>query len=200
MRRKLSHIKLGGAALSSVALLSILGAAQVLPLMRHAAPVSAQSQAAPASSPTPSTKAPAPAPPGRHGGRRDLSRYEKAGPFAVGADLPRPARQAVMAQIRAFLLDHWRGRRLGHLLANFGGPDGRTEATAFYVEPDAAGAWTITLETDAGAETFTFVEEVEMPESGPPVIGGGAEGGRPGGSGKALHLKQSKEALSGLVF
>lgn len=199
MRRKLSHVKLGAGALASVALLAILGAAQVLPLVRVPARAGAQSSARPASSPTPSTKVPAPASAGRRG-RRDLSRYDKAGPFNLGADLSQPAREASLKQIRSFLLEHWKGGRLGHLVVNLGSPGGRTETTAFYVEPDTDGAWAITLETDAGAETFTFVEEVEMPESGPPVMGGDAEGGQPRGGGKALHLKQSKEASSGLVF
>ena len=201
MRRKPPRAKLGLSALSFAALLAILVASQVSPLALSSAPggAVAQSPASVTAAPTPSPRVPTPSPPPRPG-RRDLSRYEQAGPFAVPAALPRPAREAAMGKIRSFLLEHWRGRRLGHLVAHLPGAQGGTEAWAFYVEPGAGGVWAITLEAGGRAETFTVVEEVELPADGPPVLGPSAEPQRPQAGARGLHLKQNSDAMSGLIL
>ena len=131
---------------------------------------------------------------------RDLSRYDKAGPFNVAARTGGPAREAVMSQARAFLLEHWRGQRLGHLVINSGDAEGRPAASSFYVEPDEGGRWAVVLETAGGSETFRFVEEVEVPEEGPPLLEESPEGVRPPAVRMGLHLKQSESANSGLVL
>lgn len=201
MRRKPSRAKLGAPALSCAVVLAILAAAQVSPLAISSSTGGAGAQMpTPASaSPTPSLKVSAPNPPAGSG-RRDLSRYDQAGPVAVPAGLPRAAREAVMAQVRAFLLDHWRGRRLGHLVAHLPGTRGGTEPWAFYVEPGGGGEWAITLEAGGRAETFTFVEEVELPADGPPVLEPGVESRGTQAGTKALHLKRDAEAMSGLIL
>jgi hypothetical protein len=194
-------MKPGASAISCAVLLTILAAAQVPPRALSSATEGAvvQSPAPVAATPTPSLKVPAPSPPPRPG-RHDLSRYDQAGPFAVPAGLPRPAREAVMAQIRSFLLEHWQGRRLGHLVVQLPGPQGGTVPWAFYVEPGERGAWAITLEAGGRVETFSLVEEVELPGDGPPMLEPGVKSRGPQAGTKALHLKRNAEAMSGLVL
>jgi hypothetical protein len=183
-------------------LLAGLAATQTLPPVHsvtrqgHAA----QTPTGAAPSPTPVLRPSDPAGPPRLKSR-DLARYDKAGPFNVGADRTGgPVREAVMSQARAFLLEHWRGRRLGHLVINSSDAEGRPAASAFYVEPDEGGRWAVVRETAGGSETFRFVEEVEVPEDGPPLLGEPSEGVRPPAVRMGLHLKQSESANSGLVL
>jgi hypothetical protein len=132
-------------------------------------------------------------------GRRDLSRYDKLEPLVI-AEQSKSKRDAALARARGFLLEHWRGRRLGHVVISFPGPADSLTPSAFYVEPDSEGHWTIVLETAGRTETFRFVEEVDIPENGPPIIDPHAgEQQRPSGA-KGLHLKQSERANTGMVL
>lgn len=130
--------------------------------------------------------------------RRDLSRYDKLEPLTL-VEHSKPERDATLARIRSFLLEHWRGHRLGHVTISLPSPAGTPASSAFYVEPDSEGHWSIVLETAVGTETFRFVEEVDIPEDGPPIIDPHAEGQRSSGA-KGLHLKQSERANTGMVL
>ena len=128
--------------------------------------------------------------------QRDMSKYADGGQFTVAVGSSPSSREAVMARVRGFLLEHWRGRRLGRVVTHFPNAEGRLSPSAFYVETDEGGAWGITLESAHGAERFAFVGEVEAPPGdGPPVLGATGRGGA-----IKLHLKADAGANSGLVL
>jgi hypothetical protein len=190
-------------------LLAGLVAAQTLPRARSTALLSAaaqppdtaaQAQAAATPTPTPLLRAPeATAPAAQLPDKRDMARYEKAGTFSIKADAARGSRDAVMAQVRSFLLAKWSGKRLGHLVLQQPNSEGRAATSVFYVEPDDGGRWCVVLETAGGVQRFRFVEEIDAPEDGPPTLGPAPEGMSQGGR-RVLHLKESAGARSGLVL
>ncbi|MDQ3803401.1 MAG: hypothetical protein M3416_06045 [Acidobacteriota bacterium] len=191
------------AALCSLVLVGFV-AAQMLPAVRDSLRphVKAAGQSVAGVSPTP-----APPPeaaerfrPQSQSRSRDLSRYDKAGPLSVGAELQRPERDAVLAQARGFLLEHWRGRRHGQLVLHLPDADGRPLPYSLYVEPDEAGQWSVVLETAGGTETFRFVEEVELSEEGQPILEPTAEDAPRLTGRRGLHLKESPQSNSGLVL
>lgn len=198
MSRKV--LRTGRTTVTALCLLVVCAfvAAQTLPVLRRAALSDARDAQTPGPTPqpTPATE--------RRGDelppqsrRRNLSRYDQGGTLRLDPEASRQEREAALGPARAFLLGHWRERRLGHLSVSAPGPDGRASVSAFYVEPDERGRWCVVLETTGGAETFRVVEEVELSEDGPPALGGGTER-RPAGRG--LHLKQDEESRSGLVL
>lgn len=156
------------------------------------------SSASPASAPSPPPQNPPTVPPPPP--QRDLSLYDQAGPFALSRELAPTARRAVLSQIRSFLWDHWQQRRRGYLTMSTPDAIGRSIASRFYVEPAENGNWCIRLETAGKVETFRVVEQVEVPEDGPPILNA-APGQRGRGSGSTgLHLKESAGAKAGMVL
>lgn len=183
-------------------LLAALAAAQTFPLgyAQPRAEAAVQSAAGAAPSPTPASApphVPAASPSAR---RRDAARYEQAGKFSVHAAASPQDREAVIGRARAFLLDHWRGRRAGHVVLEREDADGHWSPSSFYVEPDEAGRWSVVLETADGEQKFRFVEEVEAPEDGPPLLSPASEGAPQGSGVMRLHLKESADAKSGLIL
>ena len=177
-------------------------AAQALSLMPvNARPDAAARQQQSATSPTP---APA-TPPGEartlppQSRRRDMTRYEQAGPFTVPAAASPHERETVMAEARAFILAKWRARRLAHVSVGLPGDDGRPVKSAFYVERDEAGQWCVVLETVGNTQKFGFVEEVELAEDGPPILRPD-DASTPRSGLRGIHLKESAAANSGVVF
>ncbi len=199
---KLPARQAGLVALCLLAFISFV-AAQTLPLVGDAARQAGGPQPAGASaSPTPSLQPPvgAPASVPNRPGRRDLARYEKAGPFKVEAGMGGPERDAVLAPARSFLLGRWRARQLAHLVVQSPDADGRLLSSSFYVEPDGFGRWCVVAETASGTATHTFVKEVEVAEDGTPILNPTPEDEPRRTGRRALHLKESPEANSGVVF
>jgi len=190
-------------ALCSLVLMGFV-AAQTLPVVREAlrpqAGAAGQSSAVASPTPSPPPQAVEAVRPPSQSRRRDLSRYDKAGPLAVGAELQRPERDALLAQARGFLLEHWRGRRHGHLLLHFPDADGRLLPSSYYVEQDDSGQWCVVLETPGGAETFRVIEEVELSEEGQPILEPTEEDGPRMSGRRGLHLKESPISNSGVVL
>ena len=77
--------------------------------------------------------------------RRDLSRYDKAGPYVVDLKVGADARSKIEAQVREFLWDHWRRRRLGHLASKGYSKEGEPSTSSYFIEPDQAGIWHISV-------------------------------------------------------
>lgn len=46
---------------------------------------------------------------------RDLRSYEKAGPFSIALNLDAQSRIKIEAEVREFVWEHWRERRLGYV-------------------------------------------------------------------------------------
>lgn len=182
-------------------LLAVFIAAQAQLFASSPASPSADPQSSPGARPSPT-----PAPPAREDrtaaspGKRDLSRYEKAGTLSFNAGASKQERDSVLEQARGFLLRKWQARGLGQVILRRPDAHGRETLSAFYVEPDEGGRWCVVLETDGVAQRFGFVEEIEMPEDGPPIPGTPDDGTTPRTAGRALHLKESAKARSGLVF
>jgi hypothetical protein len=76
--------------------------------------------------------------------RRNLSKYEKAGPYReLVLDPDNPHKDA---EIRAFIWRHWHIRRLGYVHAIYHSPEGGTTVTDYYIEPDVEGGWQVTVQ------------------------------------------------------
>lgn len=195
----------------SAALLVGFTLAQTLPPPAQPSPSpSPSAQTTTTSAAVPSTASPAPQPAAAaapqppkkesHPGKRDLSLYDKATPLTLSKNASKQDRESGLSQIRGFLFEHWQGKRHGYAQASLPNPEGNATAHTFFVEPDANGQWTVTLETSTGAtETFHVVEQIEAPDDGPPVLGHGNHGIK-GSTHIGLHLKQSATANSGLIL
>ena len=79
--------------------------------------------------------------------------------------------------------------------------EGRPTPSAFYVEKDEGGQWCVVLETSGRVQQFRFVEEVELPEGGgPPSLDSASRDRAKQAVVRGLHLKESADANSGIVF
>lgn len=112
---------------------------------------------------------------------RDLSLYDKAGPYTIELRLDAQARANIEAKIREFLWNHWHQHRLGHLVATRYSKEGEPSTSSYFVELDGKGIWHIAVKIDrtlvdrGGSksqyqksveyEAYT-VERIEVPEDG----------------------------------
>ena len=80
------------------------------------------------------------------GPKRDLSKYEKAGPYRLGLSA---MHRAAAADIRAFLWKHWSQRRLSTLNVTDYTKEGDRITRVFYIEPDQHGTWNVYLQEQA---------------------------------------------------
>ena len=76
---------------------------------------------------------------------RDLSRYEKTGPYVVRSH-PESDRIRLEAEIRDFLWKLWSSCRLGMLVATGFNLEGDPTTSTYFVEPDSEGRWVIHVE------------------------------------------------------
>ena len=112
---------------------------------------------------------------------RDLSRYEKAGPYTIELKLDAQARAKLEADIREFLWNHWQQRRLGHVMVTQYSKEGEPSTSSYFVEPDEKGIWHITVKIDrtlvdrGGSKSqhqesveyeAYLVERIEVPKDG----------------------------------
>lgn len=75
--------------------------------------------------------------------KRDLSDYEKAGPFDLS--LWARDRAKTEAVIREWIWHHWKEKRLAHLVFNAQSIEGEPSKSLYYVEPDGAGGWRVSV-------------------------------------------------------
>ncbi len=78
---------------------------------------------------------------------RDLTAYDRAGPYTVDYEPPYNA-DKYLGEIRGFLWEHWKERRRGQVIATFFSIEGDTTSSNFFVEPGAKGCWRITIESE----------------------------------------------------
>lgn len=81
--------------------------------------------------------------------RRNLSAYDQAGPYEINNDLHPHDADKILGEIRGFLWEHWKERRLGLVKATFFSIEGDHTSSRFSVEPDAKGNWRITVESES---------------------------------------------------
>jgi hypothetical protein len=77
--------------------------------------------------------------------RRDVKRYDQAGPYVLDLKVGADARSKIEAQVREFLWGHWRRRRLGHLVFTAYSKEGEPSTSSYFVEPDQEGIWRIAV-------------------------------------------------------
>jgi hypothetical protein len=77
--------------------------------------------------------------------RRNTAAYDKAGPYSIDNEPPFEKRERMAGEIRSFLWEHWKERRLGVLRAVFFSIEGDHTSSKFFVEPDSSGHWRITV-------------------------------------------------------
>ena len=80
--------------------------------------------------------------------RRDLTTYDKAGPYTINYEPPYKA-DKYLGEMRGFLWEHWKERRLGMVKATFYTIEGDTTISSSFVEPDAKGCWRIAVESES---------------------------------------------------
>lgn len=112
---------------------------------------------------------------------RDLSLYEKVGPYNLELTIDAQARASKEAEIREFLWNHWQQRRLGQATVTRYSREGEPSTSSYFVEPDEHGIWHIAVKIDrtlvdrGGSKgqhqesvkyDAYFVERIEVPKDG----------------------------------
>lgn len=80
--------------------------------------------------------------------KRDLSTYDKAGPYALKLSLAARTRNSMLSALREFIWDHWHNRKRGHVVTTFYSKEGEPITYSFFIEPDEKGSWHVTVEID----------------------------------------------------
>jgi hypothetical protein len=131
---------------------------------------------------------------------RDLTQYENGGSLTVGVGTSDALREGILNQTRTFLLRKWSQRQLGRVSLITSNLAGRMETRSFFVERNVAtNAWKITIEMpETEPAEFYFVEEIGVAADGRPIID--PRTGSPQPTSRALHMKNSSSARSGMVL
>ena len=82
-------------------------------------------------------------------GKRNLAAYDKSGPYFFDNEPPWERRERMAGEIREFLWEHWKERRLGLVKATFFSIEGDLTSSTFFVEPSAKGHWRIVVESES---------------------------------------------------
>lgn len=112
---------------------------------------------------------------------RDLSHYDRVGPYTVDLNLDGQAGANTEAEVREFLWNHWQQRRLGYVTITFYNTEGEPSVSSYFVEPDEKSVWRIAIRIDrtlvgrGGLKSQRhesveydayFVERIEVPKDG----------------------------------
>ena len=77
---------------------------------------------------------------------RDLTLYDKAGPFEITLDdMTRGHGQVVEGKIRQWLWNHWTSQRRACLKVKRYSNEGEPSTSSYFVEPDDRGRWRIAV-------------------------------------------------------
>jgi len=108
---------------------------------------------------------------------RDLTLYDKAGPYTLERPREEPDQMRKVEEIRDFLWKHWKGHRLGYLEVTSYGLEGQKTNTRYFVEASPAGRWYVAIELETEVITAkgtrahprysyvaTVVDRVELPK------------------------------------
>ena len=79
---------------------------------------------------------------------RDLSRYDRGGPYALELGLDAQTRANREAEVREFLWNHWHQRGLGYVTVTQYSKEGEPSTSSYFVEPDEKGVWQIAIKID----------------------------------------------------
>jgi hypothetical protein len=78
--------------------------------------------------------------------KRDFARYENGGTFDFSWSLGPKARERMKSEMREFLWEHWKQKRLAHVVATFYTIEGDPTTHNLYIEPDENGHWHVVSE------------------------------------------------------
>lgn len=128
---------------------------------------------------------------------RDLSQYRQAPSITIADSATLAQRERYDAAVRAFIKQQWamkqRGRiaTISTLVRGFAPGE-----TAYYIEPDDAGRWRVSIEVQGqdAAQQFYQVEEVEVDADAMPVVAGQR------GVRRALNLRQPAGGGAEMIF
>ena len=73
--------------------------------------------------------------------------YDTIGPYTIGDEPGLEKDLKFIGEIRAFLWEHWKGRRLARVTATFYTIEGDPTTSKFLVEPDTKGRWQIRIDS-----------------------------------------------------
>ena len=129
--------------------------------------------------------------------KRDLTKYAQAPTLTIADNATPHQRELVRATIRAFLKQQWQARGRGkiatisRLVPNFAPGE-----TAYFIEPDDAGRWLISIEVQGqdSPQQFYQLEEIDVDAEGFPVATG-----QPAAR-KALNLMQPKGGATDMIL
>lgn len=79
---------------------------------------------------------------------RDLSRYDKAGPYSLKLSLDARTRATMLATLRQFIWEHWSKRTLGHVVSTFYSKEGEPITYSFFIEANEKGNSCVAVEVD----------------------------------------------------
>jgi hypothetical protein len=77
---------------------------------------------------------------------RDLGRYETSGPYEIAVTLNGRAREAIDAEVRQFIWEHYRGHRLAYVNVIRYSKEGEPSASSYFVEPEENSNWHVRVE------------------------------------------------------
>lgn len=80
---------------------------------------------------------------------KDTSRYEKLGPCEVPADGKNF--DAVSAEVRGFIWEHWTRHRQGHVIVVSRSKEGERSTSHMFIEPDERGDWHLSARVEKKA-------------------------------------------------
>lgn len=80
--------------------------------------------------------------------QRDLTTYDKAGPYSLKPSLDVRTRSSVLIAIRRFIWHHWQSRRLGHVVTTYYSKEGEPITYSFFIEADREGNWVVAVEVN----------------------------------------------------
>lgn len=78
---------------------------------------------------------------------RDITRYDKTGPFTIDPDRHQGDPSVVLPKIRYFLWEHITKRQLGRFVLTYISKEGDKTTNEFFVEPRATGVWQVVVES-----------------------------------------------------
>ncbi len=112
---------------------------------------------------------------------RDLSLYNKAGPYTINFNKGGKLGYKQLGEVRRFLWEHWQQRRFAHITTTFYSKEGEQNTTSFYIERDENGSWCVLalklpsppngqlqdeqLSVEAKGECYDIIERIEAAKS-----------------------------------
>lgn len=80
--------------------------------------------------------------------QRNLSLYDKAGPYVISMNLDAQSRNRMESDARNFLWSHWHQRRRGHVMVTQYSKEGEPSISSYFIEPQNEGVWQVVVRVE----------------------------------------------------